>query len=360
LETTKEFKTKPTQHSVKELRAIGIHPDIIICRSREPLTFELREKISLFCDVAKDAVISLSDMELLYEVPLALERERLDEIVVKYLDLLSENADLDEWKSIVEAMKKVERTLKIAIVGKYTELRDSYISIVESLKHGGIANNSAIEILWVNAESLELAEDIDAVLRGAQGILVPGGFGIRGIEGKIKAIKYARENKIPFLGLCLGMQCAVIEFARNVLKLEGAHSSEFDPQTKFPVIDLLPEQKDITEKGGTMRLGAYPCKVKKDTLLFKAYNEELVNERHRHRYEFNNQFREKFEEAGLICSGIYEKADLVEVIEYRDHPWFLATQYHPEFKSRPNRPHPIFRDFIKAAAARLAEQETLW
>ncbi len=360
LETTEEFKTKPTQHSVKELRAIGIQPDIIICRSQEPLTQELNEKISLFCDVAKDAVISLPDLDLLYECPLTLEKERLDEIVVKYLDLLSERADLEDWIRIVDTMKKFERTVKIAIVGKYTQLRDSYISIVESLKHGGIANNCAVEIIWINAEMAETAGDLDPLLREAHGILIPGGFGIRGVEGKIGAIKYARENNIPFLGLCLGMQCAVIEYARNVLKLEGAHSSEFDPQTKYPVIDLLPEQKDITDKGGTMRLGAYPCRIKKDTLLFKAYNEELIQERHRHRYEYNNQFREKLESAGLVSSGIYDKADLVEVVELRDHPWFLATQYHPEFKSRPNRPHPLFREFVKAAAARLAEQESLF
>ncbi|HTY13044.1 MAG TPA: CTP synthase [Candidatus Omnitrophota bacterium] len=360
LETTKEFKTKPTQHSVKELRAIGIQPDIIICRSQEPLTQELREKISLFCDVAKDAVISLPDLGLLYECPLALEKERLDEIVVKYLDLISQPASLEEWIRIVDTMKKLERTVKIAIVGKYTLLRDSYISIVESLKHGGIANNCAVDFIWVNAEVAEAAEDLDPLLRGAHGILIPGGFGIRGIEGKIKAIKYARENKLPFFGLCLGMQCAVIEYSRNVLNLQGAHSTEFDPQTKYPVIDLLPEQKDITDKGGTMRLGAYPCRIKKETLLFKAYNEELVQERHRHRYEYNNQFRDRLEGAGLVSSGIYEKANLVEVVELPGHPWFLATQYHPEFKSRPNRPHPLFRDFVKAASARLAEQEKLF
>ncbi|KAF0135126.1 MAG: CTP synthase [Candidatus Saganbacteria bacterium] len=360
LNTTHEFKTKPTQHSVKELRAIGIHPDIIICRSQEAITTELREKISLFCDVAKDAVISLPDVPLLYEVPLALEKERLDEIVVKYLDLISQPAELAEWQNIVELMKSAERTVVIAIVGKYTELRDSYISIVEALKHGGIFNKTAIEIKWINAESLESVEDIEPILRDAHGILIPGGFGIRGVEGKIKAIKFARENNIPFLGLCLGMQCAVIEFARNVLKYEDAHSSEFNPQTKFAVIDLLPEQKDISDKGGTMRLGAYPCKIKPDTLLYKAYNEENANERHRHRYEFNNLYREKFEEAGLICSGIYEKNDLVEVVELKGHPWFLATQYHPEFKSRPNNPHPIFREFVKAADQRLAEQEKLF
>jgi len=360
LGTSHEFKTKPTQHSVKELRAIGIHPDIIICRSQEPLTPELREKISLFCDVAKDAVISLPDVANLYEVPLALEKERLDEIVVKYLDLLSERAELTEWQKMVEDAKGPQHTVKIAIVGKYTELQDSYISIVESLKHGGITNLTAIDIKWINAENLEMVEDLEPLLRDVHGILVPGGFGIRGIEGKIRAIRFARENRIPFLGLCLGMQCAVIEFARNVCGMPGAHSSEFDPQTKYPVIDLLPEQKEITEKGGTMRLGAYPCRIKKETLLDRLYHEDLVQERHRHRYEFNNQYREKMEEAGLVCSGIYEKSDLVEVVEIPGHPWFLATQYHPEFKSRPNRPHPIFVGFVKAATARLEEQAPLF
>jgi CTP synthase len=360
LATTKEFKTKPTQHSVKELRAIGIHPDIIICRSSSPLSSELKEKISLFCDVAKDAVIGLSDVTNLYEVPLALERERLDEIVVKYLDLISERADLTEWQSIVERSQNPEKTIKIAIVGKYTELHDAYISIVESLKHAAVAYKSAVEIKWINAEGIEPEPDLEPHFRDVQGILVPGGFGIRGVEGKIAAIRYARENKIPYLGLCLGMQTAVIEFARSILKLEAAHSTEFVPDTKYPVIDLMAEQKEIVNKGGTMRLGAYPCKVVPGTLLHKLYNEDLVAERHRHRYELNNKYREKLEKAGLICSGLYEKADLVEVVEIPEHPYFLATQYHPEFKSRPNRPHPIFAGFVSAAIDRLAQQEVLF
>lgn len=361
LDTTREFKTKPTQHSVKELRAIGIHPDIIICRSREPLTQELKDKISLFCDVAKDAVIGLPDIGSLYEVPLALERERLDEIVVKYLDLISEPANLSEWDKMVEAMKTPEHMVRVAIVGKYTELRDSYISIVEALKHGGISDKVAIEIKWVNAEAIENEESLEPVFRDVHGILIPGGFGIRGIEGKVAAIKYARENAIPFLGLCLGMQAAVIEYARSVCNLNGANSSEFDAETKYPVIDLLPEQTGVTEKGGTMRLGAYPCRVKEGTLLSRIYgSEEIVDERHRHRYELNNEYRSRLEAAGLVCSGIYEKADLVEVIEVAKHPFFLATQYHPEFKSRPNRPHPIFSEFVKACAARLMEQAPLF
>jgi len=360
LETTREFKTKPTQHSVNKLREIGIQPDIIICQSREPVSLELKEKISLFCDVAKEAVIGLADVPLLYEVPLTLEREGLDDIVLKYLKLPTRKGDLTEWAKIVEEMKNPEKQIQIAIVGKYTELGDSYISIVESLKHGGIASRAALEIKWVNAEKLEEEENIEPIFREVQGILVPGGFGSRGIEGKIRAIRFARENRIPFLGLCLGMQTAVIEFARNVCGMKGANSSEFDPETKFPVIDLLPEQKGVTDKGGTMRLGAYPCKIKKGTLLYQAYQQEEVNERHRHRYELNNDFRKELGEAGMVFSGIYQQADLVEVVEITEHPWFLATQYHPEFKSRPTRPHPLFRDFVKAAVSRLEEQVALF
>jgi CTP synthase len=360
LETTHEFKTKPTQHSVMKLREIGIHPDIIICRSKEPISIELKEKISLFCDVAKEAVIGLADVPLLYEVPLALEQEGLGEIVLKLLDLSERKKDLVEWAKMVEEMKSPQKWIKVAIVGKYTELEDSYLSIVEALKHGGVANRVGVGVKWINAEKLEEEGEIEPFFRDVQGILVPGGFGSRGIEGKIKAIKFARENQIPFLGLCLGMQCAVIEFARNVCKMKGANSSEFDPETKFPVIDLLPGQKGVAEKGGTMRLGAYPCKIKKNTLLYRIYEKELVAERHRHRYEFNNEFRKQLAEAGMVYSGIYPEADLVEAVELADHPWFLAVQYHPEFKSRPNHPHPIFRDFVKAAAQRLEEQVELF
>ena len=360
LETTHEFKTKPTQHSVMKLREIGIQPDIIICRSRDPISAELKEKISLFCDVTREAVIGLSDVPLLYEVPLALAREKLDEIVIKYLALPAGDGDLNQWKTMIEEMKNPLKTVKIAIVGKYVELKDSYISIVESLKHGGVANLARIELKWINSEALEAEEDIEPFFRDVQGVLVPGGFGARGVEGKIKAIRFARENKIPYLGLCLGMQCAVIEFARNVCKMKEANSSEFDPETKYPVIDLLPGQRGLTEKGGTMRLGAYPCRIIKDSLLSDAYGTEMVYERHRHRYEFNNKFRDEYEKAGMLFSGIYPDADLVEVIELKDHPWFLATQYHPEFKSRPNRPHPIFTGFVKAATKRLEEQVALF
>ncbi|MFA6548515.1 MAG: CTP synthase [Candidatus Margulisiibacteriota bacterium] len=360
LDTTHEFKTKPTQHSVMKLREIGIQPDIIICRSRDPLSNELKEKISLFCDVAKEAVIGLSDAPLLYQIPLSLEKEGLDDTVLKYLNLPVKKGDLTEWAKLVEEMKDPTKKVKIALVGKYTELEDSYISIVEALKHGGIASRLAVEFKWVNAEKLEEEETLEPIFRDVHGIVVPGGFGPRGIEGKIKAIRFARENKIPLLGLCLGMQCAVIEFARNVCKMKGANSAEFDSETKYPVIDYIPEQRAIKDKGGTMRLGAYPCKIKKGTLLSKIYGKELVQERHRHRYELNNDFKKDLAEGGMIFSGIYPEADLVEVVEIPEHPWFLATQYHPEFKSRPNRPHPIFTSFMQAAAERLEEQVTLF
>jgi CTP synthase len=360
LDTTHEFKTKPTQHSVMKLREIGIQPDIIICRSREAVSLEMREKISLFCDVAKEAVIGLADVGLLYEVPLALEKEGLDDIVLKYLDLPVKKGDLSAWAKLVEEMKAPRKKVTIAMVGKYTELKDSYISIVESLKHGGVANQAEIDFRWINAEKLEEEEDLEPLFRQVQGILIPGGFGSRGIEGKIRAIRFARENNIPFFGLCLGMQTAVIEFARNVCKMKGANSSEFDPETKYPVIDLIPEQKGVSEKGGTMRLGAFPCKIKKNTLLHQAYGADEVSERHRHRYELNNDFRKQLGDAGLVFSGIYQAADLVEVIELPGHRWFLATQYHPEFKSRPTRPHPLFAGFVKAAVDCLEEQVALF
>ncbi|MFA6431247.1 MAG: CTP synthase [Candidatus Margulisiibacteriota bacterium] len=360
LGTTGEFKTKPTQHSVMKMREIGIQPDVIVCRSERPVSSELKEKISLFCDVAKDAVIGLADLASIYEVPLALEKEGLADIVMRYLNIPLRKIDLSEWAQMVDVLKEPEKRVKIAIVGKYTELEDSYISIVESLKHGGIASKVGIDFKWVNAERLEEEENVEPIFRDIQGVIIPGGFGSRGIEGKIRAIRFARENNIPFLGLCLGMQCAVIEFARNVCKMKGANSSEFDPESKFPVIDLMLSQKDVTDKGGTMRLGAYPCKIKKGTLLSKCYDKEEIKERHRHRYEFNNNFRKEIQECGLVLSGIYTKADLVEVIELPEHPWFLGVQYHPEFKSRPNRPHPLFKGFVKAASDRLEEQIALF
>jgi len=360
LDTTGEFKTKPTQHSVKELRSIGIHPEIIICRSKDHLSDELKDKISLFCDTAREAVIGLADIDSIYEVPLSLAEEKLDEIVAKYLNLPFGVADLSEWRDVVDKVKHPTKGVRIAIVGKYTELSDAYLSIVEALKHGGVANKIGIDIRWINSEELDGDNEIEPYLRNVQGIVVPGGFGIRGVEGKIKAIKYARENKIPYLGLCLGMQCAVVEFARNVCKLKGAHSTEFDEKTQNPVISLMSEQQNIKNKGGTMRLGAYPCRIKKGTLLDNAYEEDEIQERHRHRYEFNNKYKKVFEDKGMVLSGINPNSNLVEVIELVNHPWFLATQYHPEFKSRPTRPHPLFRDFIAAATNLLKEQKPLF
>ena len=360
LDTTGEFKTKPTQHSVKELRSIGIHPEVIICRSREALTEELKDKISLFCDTAREAVIGLMDTESIYEIPLILEEQGLADIVINYLGLKVKMTDLIEWKKMVADMKNPSKRVNIAIVGKYTQLSDAYLSIVESLKHGGVVSQAGIDIKWINSEDLEKTGDLEPFFRDVHGLIVPGGFGVRGVEGKIFAIQYARLNKIPFLGLCLGMQCAVIEFARNACGMKKANSTEFDEKTPYPVIDLLPEQKGIVEKGGTMRLGAYPCIIKKDTLLYEAYKETLVDERHRHRYELNNKFRERLSSNGMVFSGIYPDVDLVEVVEIKDHPWFMATQFHPEFKSRPTRCHPIFRDFVKAATLRLKEQESLF
>lgn len=348
LEAAGELKTKPTQHSVKELRSVGIQPNIIVCRADRQLTQEVKDKIALFCDIEKEAVIPLIDAECIYEIPLIVEEEGLANIVVDRLNLDVDKPKLDNWKQLVEKMKNLEIDTEIAIVGKYIELQDAYISIVESLKHAGIVNNAEINIRWIYAEDLE-GEDAAEYLSGVDGILVPGGFGDRGIEGKINSVKYARQKKIPFLGLCLGMQCAVIEFARNVCGLQEANSAEFNDITPDPVIDILPEQKDIEEKGGTMRLGTYPCKVKEGTLTDEAYNEEVIYERHRHRYEFNNYYRKLFEQAGMVFSGVSPDNKLVEIIELEDHPWFVATQFHPEFKSRPNRPHPLFTKFVETA-----------
>jgi CTP synthase len=343
-----ELKTKPTQHSVKELRSIGIQPDIVVCRTEHPLSKELKEKIALFCDLDSTDVVQNMDADTLYEVPLLLEEEGLPQKVINHLGLKCSEPDLKEWKEIVEKMKNPKGSVKIALVGKYVELKDAYISVAESLKHAGIANDVDVEIKWIHSEKLD-ENNCDEVLKDSDGILVPGGFGDRGIDGKICAIRYARENKIPFLGICLGMQLAVVEFARNVVGLKGAHSSELDPKTSYPVIDLMPEQRDIEEMGGTMRLGLYPCKLADETKAKDAYKEELVYERHRHRYEFNNEFRDKITEHGLVISGVSPDERLVEIIEIKDHPWFVASQFHPEFKSRPTRSHPLFRDFIKAA-----------
>ncbi|MDS1030366.1 CTP synthase [Bacillota bacterium LX-D] len=346
-----EAKTKPTQHSVKELRSIGIQPDVIVCRSTQPLSKDMEEKIALFCDIDKEAVIQNVDSDSIYEVPLLLEEEGLDEIVIRRLNLKCGPTDMHDWKQMVEKIKHLSKEVSIAIVGKYVELQDAYMSVAEALRHAGIFHNCKIDIKWVHAEKLDDA-DVEEYLHDADGILVPGGFGDRGVEGKIKAIRYARENKIPYLGICLGMQLAVVEFARNVCGLKEANSSEFAANTSYPVIDLLPEQKDVEAKGGTMRLGSYPCHLKADSFAAKAYGKDLIQERHRHRYEFNNDFRQKLTEKGLIISGTSANDRLVEIIELKDHLWFVASQFHPEFKSRPNRPHPLFRDFVGAALER--------
>ena len=348
-----ELKTKPTQHSVKELRSIGISPDIIVCRSEKPISKEMREKMAMFCDVDPDAVIQNLTAKSIYQVPMLMEEQGLDSIVLRKLELEDKPKDMSGWHDMVgRILKKYDQKVTIAVVGKYVALQDAYISITESLRHAAVANETELEIKWVNAEEIEAESvDMDKVMEGVNGILVPGGFGNRGIEGKIKAIQYAREHKIPFFGICLGMQCAVIEFARHVCGMADANSSEFAPETTHPVIDLMPEQLDVEDMGGTMRLGLYPCKVYPHTLTQKAYKQELIYERHRHRYEFNNAFRETIVSKGLQLGGTLPNGRLVEIVELPEsvHPWFLGAQFHPEFKSRPTNPHPLFRDFIGAA-----------
>lgn len=348
-----ELKTKPTQHSVKELRSIGISPDIIVCRSEKPISKEMREKMAMFCDVDPDAVIQNLTARSIYEVPMLMEEQGLDTIVLRKLEMEDKPKDMQGWHDMVSRiLKKYDKKVTIAVVGKYVALQDAYISITESLRHAAVANEAELDIHWVNAEEIEADDtDMDKVMAGVDGILVPGGFGNRGIEGKIKAIQYAREHKIPFFGICLGMQCAVIEFARHVCGMADANSSEFNPNSAHPVIDLMPEQIDVEDLGGTMRLGLYPCKVYPDTLTSKAYNAELIYERHRHRYEFNNAFREKIVGKGLVLGGTLPNGRLVEIVELpeSEHPWFLGAQFHPEFKSRPTNPHPLFRDFVGAA-----------
>ena len=343
-----ELKTKPTQHSVKELREIGIQPDLIVCRTEKEISQDMKEKIALFCSVSSKNVIQNLDAESLYSVPLTLEEEGLAEKVCEFFKIPSSKPDLSEWVKIVNIEKNLTRTVKIALVGKYVELRDAYLSVAEALKHAGIANEVAVEIGWIHSEMIE-EHNVSEVLAGYDGILVPGGFGFRGVEGKILATQYARENQIPFFGVCLGMQMAVVEFARNILGYSDAHSSELNGLTAYPVIDLMSEQHDLEDMGGTMRLGLYPCKLKQDSLAFAAYGEALIYERHRHRYEFNNTYREAFLSNGFILSGLSPDERLVEIIELPNHPWFLAVQFHPEFKSRPTHAHPLFRDFIKAS-----------
>ena len=348
MKTADELKTKPTQHSVKELREIGIQPDVLLCRADRFLPPSIKSKIALFCNVEEKAVITAKDVEFIYEVPLNFHQEGLDNIVVEKLRLETEEPDLSVWQRIVNVMSNPKDQADIAIVGKYVDLKESYKSLTEALSHGGIDNESAVRIHWVDAEEIE-RKGPEMLLAGMGGVLVPGGFGSRGIEGKIAAIRHAREHKIPFLGICLGMQCAVIEFARSVCGLRGANSTEFDPRTPYPVIDLMPEQLQVENKGGTMRLGAYPCRIREGTLAQRIYGEREISERHRHRYELNNDYRKQLEQAGMVVSGVYIEKDLVEIVEIPDHPWFIAGQFHPEFKSSPRYPHPLFREFIRAA-----------
>lgn len=350
LEMTGEVKTKPTQHSVAELRSIGITPNIIVCRTQVPLTLEVKKKIALFCDTEVESVIENRDAEVLYEVPLMMHDEKLDDIVVRHFNLDSKELDLSEWTSMVRRIKGLQNRVRIAVVGKYVALPDAYASVSEALRHGGFENDSQVDIQWVHSEELT-AENVDELLAGVDGILVPGGFGDRGIDGKILAAKYAREHRVPYFGICLGMQVAVIEYARHAAGLDGAHSSEIDPNTPHPVIDLLPEQKHIEDKGGTMRLGTYDCVLESGTKSAIAYNSTLIKERHRHRYEFNNDFRDKLSESGMQIAGTSPDGRLVEIVEIESHPWFVGVQFHPEFTSRPNRAQPLFRQFVGAALA---------
>ncbi len=357
IKTADEMKTKPTQHSVNELRRIGIQPDILLCRTERALSQGLKDKIALFCNVEKDAVITARDVEVIYEVPLLFHNEGLDDKITKLLNIWAKKPDLSKWDNIIETIKNPKRQVDIALVGKYVRLKDSYKSLNEALVHGGIANNCKVNIHYIDSEDLERGSN--AGLQGVDGILVPGGFGDRGIEGKINAIRFSREKKIPYLGLCLGMQLAVIEIGRHKAGCEGAHSCEFDENTPYPIIYLIEEWVDrdnkvqkrdkFSDKGGTMRLGAYPCKIAQGSLAFKAYGQEMIHERHRHRYEFNMEFRNRLEKCGMVISGISPDGKLVEIIEFKNHPWFLACQFHPEFKSKPFKPHPLFRDFIRAS-----------
>jgi CTP synthase len=357
LGSTQELKTKPTQHSVNELRRIGIQPDVIICRSDYPIADNLRDKISLFCDVDKEAVIPLVTVSTVYEVPLVLEEHGMGNLIADRLSLTARGEDLNEWRDMVTRLKKPHQPVNICLVGKYVELEDSYYSVREALKHSALFHDRELKLTWIPAEQLEKMDDIDSCLRNAQGIVVPGGFGERGIEGMIKTARYARLNHIPYLGLCLGMQVMVIEFARDVFKSTSVNSTEFDPDPTYPVIDLMPDQKNIATKGHTMRLGNYPCKLVPGTLAHKAYQQDMVmiQERHRHRFEYNNDFRQSLQEKGLVLSGLSPDERLVEICEVKDNPWMVGCQFHPEFGSRPNRPHPLFRDFIGAAKDILRE-----
>jgi CTP synthase len=348
---TKELKTKPTQHSVKELRSIGILPDAILCRSDEPVPADLNDKIALFCDVDKRAVVPVQTMPTIYQVPLLLEDAGLGEYIVQRLCLDAQPPDLAEWHELVKRVQDPHGRLRVGLVGKYMELRDAYISVREALYHAGWDFQHDVDIEWIDSQQLEF-EGTEALLDGLDGIVVPGGFGNRGVEGMVRAARYARENRIPYLGLCLGMQIMAIEFARNVLGLEDANSSEFNVFTPHPVIDLLPEQRDLPDKGGTMRLGLYPCQLQPGTKALDAYGDRILFERHRHRFEFNNEYRLPFERGGMCFSGLSPDGRLVEIAELTDHPWMMGSQFHPEFRSRPYRPHPLFRGFIGACVAR--------
>ena len=348
LKASGEIKTKPTQQSVKELQSIGIQPDIIVCRTEVPLDDAVKDKISLFCNVSKYNVIQNLDVETLYEAPLAMEKEHLADIACKCLQLDCPDPDLTEWEKMIEDAKNLTQDVRVALVGKYTSLHDAYISVVESLKHGGIAHKTNVDIKWVNSEEVT-RENAAEFFQDVDGILVPGGFGARGMDGKIHAIEYVRENNIPFLGLCVGMQLAIVEFARNVLDWKDAHSIELDPSTTHPVINLMEDQNGITDIGGTLRLGAYPCVLDKNSKAYELYGSKNISERHRHRYEVNNYYREDLVKGGLHLCGLSPDSKIVEMVELPSHPWFIATQAHPEFKSRPNRPHPLFKGFVGAA-----------
>jgi len=350
-----ELKTKPTQHSVIKLREMGIQPDVLICRTTHPMSEDMRDKLSLFCDVQREAVVESRTAETIYEVPLQYEEVGLADLVISRLGLPKNPPDMGEWKALVQRIKHPQHRATVAVVGKYTENGDAYISIAEALKHGGIANDSAVELRWIDSEDLN-PDNVASELESADAIVVPGGFGNRGIEGKIEAVRYARENGVPFLGLCLGLQMAVIEFARNVCGLVGAHSEEMDENSPHPVIHILPEQKQVEDKGATMRLGAWRCQLVGGSLAERLYGEPQVHERHRHRYEVNNDYRELLHRNGMVCSGISPDYRLVEIIEIPSHPYFIATQFHPEFKSRPNRAHPLFRGLIEAALRRQGSQ----
>ena len=346
-----EMKTKPTQHSVKELRSIGIQPDILVCRSDRPVPDSLKQKMAEFCDVAAECVITCQDASSIYEVPLILEQEGLAQQTIDLLQLGQRQPDLSQWQTLVERQANPTHQVEVAIVGKYVRLSDAYLSVVEALRHAAIATNGELKLRWINSEDLEI-EGADTLLQGVHGIVVPGGFGVRGVDGKIAAVEYARQHQIPYLGLCLGMQCSVIEWARHVARLEDAHSAEFAPNCQYPVINLLPEQQDVVDLGGTMRLGLYPCSLTPNTLAHRLYQKPLIYERHRHRYEFNNAYRNLFLESGFVISGTSPDGRLVEIIELPSHPFFIACQFHPEFQSRPSTPHPLFKGFIEAIVQR--------